>query len=96
MKLTGGEIVREYLIKEKVPYFVGIPGHGCLGLVDAFKGSEDKIKILRKHREEQYTKLQDAVYIERGWNTNGCPTIATVKRLGIDFHKIIDIITPYQ
>ena len=55
-----------------------------------------KNKILRKYREEQYEKLQDAVYLERGWNKNGCPTIATVKRLGIDFHKIIDIIAPYQ
>jgi len=60
------------------------------------KSTEEKIKILRKHREEQYTKLQDAVYIERGWNKNGCPTLATVKRLGIDFHKIIEIIAPYQ
>ena len=60
------------------------------------KTTDEKIKILRKHREEQYTKLQNAVYIERGWNKKGCPTIATVKRLGIDFHKIIDIITPYQ
>jgi len=60
------------------------------------KSTEDKIKILRKHREEQYKKLQDAVYLERGWSKNGCPTIETVKRLGIDFHKIIDIITPYQ
>ncbi len=58
--------------------------------------TEEKIKILRKHREEQYEKLQDAVYSERGWNKNGCPTIATVKRLGIDFHKIIAIIAPYQ
>jgi aldehyde:ferredoxin oxidoreductase len=60
------------------------------------KSTEEKIKILRKHREGQYEKLQDAVYLERGWNKNGCPTIATVKRLGIDFHKIIDIIAPYQ
>jgi len=60
------------------------------------KSTEEKIKILRDYREEQYRKLQDAVYLERGWNKNGCPTIATVKRLGIDFQKIIDIIAPYQ
>ena len=60
------------------------------------KSTEEKIKILRKYREEQYIKLQDAVYLERGWNKNGCPTLETVKRLGIDFHKIIDIITPHQ
>ncbi len=32
MELTGGEIIAEYLIKERVPYIVGIPGHGNLGL----------------------------------------------------------------
>jgi thiamine pyrophosphate-dependent acetolactate synthase large subunit-like protein len=28
MRLTGGEIVAEYLISEGVPYVLGIPGHG--------------------------------------------------------------------
>jgi len=32
MQLTGGEIIVEYLIKEEVPYVLGISGHGCLGL----------------------------------------------------------------
>jgi thiamine pyrophosphate-dependent acetolactate synthase large subunit-like protein len=35
MKLTGGQIVVETLLKEGVPYIVGIPGHGTLGLSDA-------------------------------------------------------------
>lgn len=35
MKLTGGQIVVETLIREGVPYIVGIPGHGTLGLSDA-------------------------------------------------------------
>lgn len=62
MKLTGGEIVREYLIKEKVPYFVGIPGHGCLGLVDAFKGKEDEIKVLQVRHEQSAAHLADGYY----------------------------------
>ncbi|MCK4380879.1 MAG: aldehyde:ferredoxin oxidoreductase, partial [Candidatus Lokiarchaeota archaeon] len=60
------------------------------------KITEDKIKILRKHREEQYSKLQDAVYKERGWNQNGCPTIEKVRELGIDFDDLIKVIKPYQ
>ena len=32
MKLTGGQIVVETLVREGVPYLVGIPGHGTLGL----------------------------------------------------------------
>ncbi|MHA1988825.1 MAG: aldehyde ferredoxin oxidoreductase C-terminal domain-containing protein, partial [Promethearchaeota archaeon] len=60
------------------------------------KETEEKLVILRKYREEQYKKLQDAVYKERGWNQNGCPTIKKVKELGIDFHEIIKFIKPYQ
>ncbi len=66
MKLTGGEIVREYLIKEKVPYFVGIPGHGCLGLVDAFKGKEDNIKVLQVRHEQSAAHLADGYYRASG------------------------------
>lgn len=66
MKLTGGEIIREYLIKEKVPYFIGIPGHGCLGLVDAFKGKEDKIKILQVRHEQSAAHLADGYYRASG------------------------------
>ncbi len=60
------------------------------------KTTEEKIKILRKHREEQYSKLQDAVYKERGWRQNGCPTIEKVKELGIDYDDVIKFIKPYQ
>lgn len=62
MRLTGGEIIREYLIKEKIPYMVGIVGHGCLGLVDAFKGYEEKIKILQVRHEQCATHLADGYY----------------------------------
>jgi aldehyde:ferredoxin oxidoreductase len=60
------------------------------------KSTEEKIKILREYREDQYFKLQDAVYKERGWNQKGCPTIEKVKELGIDYDDLISIIKPYQ
>ncbi len=62
MKLTGGEIIVEYLIKHKVPYVMGIPGHGCLGLTDAFKGREDRIKILQVKQEMCGVHMADAYY----------------------------------
>lgn len=62
MRLTGGEIIAEYLIKEKVPYVLGIPGHGCLGLFDAFKGREDKIKVLQVRHEQSAVHLADGYY----------------------------------
>ena len=60
------------------------------------KSTEEKIKILREHREQQYRKLQDAVYHERGWNQKGCPTLEKVRKLGIDFPDVIKIIEPLQ
>ena len=40
-KMTGGEIIVEYLIREKVPYVFGIPGHGNTALLDAFVDRKD-------------------------------------------------------
>ncbi len=52
----------------------------------------EKIKILRKYREDQYEQLVDAVYKRRGWTKNGVPTEETVRRLGIDFPEVVDLI----
>ena len=67
-----------------------------LGYDITSKKTEEKMGLLRKHREEQYTILQDAVYKERGWSQKGCPTIETVKKLGIDFTDVIKLIKPHQ
>ena len=54
--------------------------------------TEEKVAALRKYREEQYEKLKDAVYKRRGWTSDGIPTLATVKRLGIDFPEVIEVL----
>jgi len=63
--LTGGQMVAEYLAREGVPYLVGIPGHGCLGLVDAFLGRED-IKILQVRQETAAVHLADGYFRASG------------------------------
>jgi aldehyde:ferredoxin oxidoreductase len=60
------------------------------------KTTEEKMKILREYRESQYQKLCDAVYKRRGWNSNGVPTLATVRRLGIDFPDVVELVSRYQ
>jgi aldehyde:ferredoxin oxidoreductase len=60
------------------------------------KAVEEKMAILREYREDQYKKLQDAVYKRRGWSQNGCPSIEKVKELGIDYEDVIKTITPHQ
>jgi aldehyde:ferredoxin oxidoreductase len=63
-----------------------------VGINPKSKTVEEKITILRKHREAEYEKLKDAVYKRRGWTQNGIPAIEKVKELGIDFPEIVDLI----
>ena len=63
-----------------------------LGMEITNKSTDEKVTILRKHREEQYEKLIDAVYKRRGWDDNGVPTMDTLKRLGLDIPEIVNFI----
>jgi aldehyde:ferredoxin oxidoreductase len=55
-------------------------------------GAPEKVKTLRKLREERYEQLKDAVYERRGWTRDGIPTVETVKRLGIDFPEVLEVL----
>jgi acetolactate synthase-1/2/3 large subunit len=61
MFLTGGEIVAEHLARRGVPYLVGIPGHGCLALLDAFKERE-QVRVLQVRHEQSAVHLADGYY----------------------------------
>jgi aldehyde:ferredoxin oxidoreductase len=56
------------------------------------KTTAEKVSILRKLRQDQYEKLKDAVYKRRGWTPEGIPSLETVKRLGIDFPEVLDLL----
>jgi aldehyde:ferredoxin oxidoreductase len=60
------------------------------------KTTGEKMKILRKYREEQYESLLDAVYDRRGWNKNGVPKIEFLKKLGMDLPEVIEVVRDYQ
>jgi len=60
------------------------------------RSTKEKVAILRKLREKQYNKLTDAVYRRRGWTSNGIPSVETVKRLGIDFPEVLDLIESHE
>jgi aldehyde:ferredoxin oxidoreductase len=60
------------------------------------KSTEEKMKVLRKYRENQYDLLRDAVYTRRGWNKNGIPTIEHLKRIGMDFPEVIKVVKDLQ
>jgi aldehyde:ferredoxin oxidoreductase len=52
----------------------------------------EKVARLRRYRQAEYEKLKDAVYQRRGWTADGIPTLATVRRLGIDFPDVVALL----
>lgn len=66
------------------------------GIDPAGMTTVEKVKALRQFRLSQYEKLVDAVYLRRGWNKDGIPTLETVKRLGIDFPEVVALIEKNQ
>ncbi|HEX9823923.1 MAG TPA: thiamine pyrophosphate-binding protein [Actinomycetota bacterium] len=60
-KLTGGQIVAEYLAREEVPYVLAIPGHGNVALLDAFVDRSD-IRVLPVVHEQCAVHIADAYY----------------------------------
>ena len=68
MKLTGGEIIVKQLINEGVPYIIGIPGHGVLGLFDAIRKEDraGKIKYLQVKHEQAAAAIADGYFRIKG------------------------------
>ena len=67
-----------------------------LGVDPEGKTTEEKMKILRDYREDQYEQLVDAVYFRRGWNKNGVPKISHLKELGMDLPELIEVVKDLQ
>ena len=59
---TGGELIADYLIEQGVPYVCGIPGHGDMGIFDAFKDRADRITVLQARHEQSAGHIADAYY----------------------------------
>ncbi len=53
---------------------------------------KEKIALLQKYRRGQWQELKMAVYKRRGWNKNGIPTLETVKRLGLDYPDVVELL----
>jgi aldehyde:ferredoxin oxidoreductase len=58
--------------------------------------TEEKMRKLRKYREDQYESLIDAVYKRRGWNNNGVPKIEFLQKIGMDLPEVIEVVKNFQ
>jgi len=65
-RLTGAQIIAHALMKAGVPYAVGIPGHGCWCLTDAFLDVRDKLTTLMVMHEQSAVHLADGYFRATG------------------------------
>src|SRR5713101_2851829 len=60
--LDGGQVIVDYLIREKVPYVFGLCGHGNIGFLDALYERSDEIKTVSVHHESVAGFMADVYY----------------------------------
>jgi len=61
-RMNGGQIIVDYLIQQKVPYLIGLCGHGNISLIDAFYERSSEIKALSVHHESVSGFMADCYY----------------------------------
>ncbi|HLI42823.1 MAG TPA: thiamine pyrophosphate-binding protein [Streptosporangiaceae bacterium] len=62
MGRRGADIIVDYLVRQRVPYLVGLCGHGILGLLDAAYDRQGDITTISTHDERVAGFIADAYY----------------------------------
>src|SRR5487761_1706641 len=62
MGRRGADVIVDYLVKQRVPYRVGVCGHGILGLLDAAYDRQADITTISAHDERVAGFIADAYY----------------------------------
>ncbi|MCL4508646.1 MAG: thiamine pyrophosphate-binding protein [Chloroflexi bacterium] len=66
MQRTGADIIAEYLVRERVPFAAGIPGHGIWTLVDAMSEKSPNLRLIPVMHEQSAVHLADGYYRATG------------------------------
>lgn len=61
-KMKGGELIAEYLIRQKVPYLFGICGHGNVGILDPLHAVSDRLKLISPRHEQCAGHMADGYF----------------------------------
>lgn len=62
MGRRGADVIVDYLVQQRVPYLVGVCGHGILGLLDAAYDRRADIETISTHDERIAGFIADAYY----------------------------------
>ena len=65
-RLTGAQILVEYLVRQGVPFAAGIPGHGCWAMTDALLDRRDAIRTIQVMHEQSAVHLADGYFRATG------------------------------
>src|SRR5215208_1680269 len=61
-RLNGGQVIVDYLIREKVPYAFGLCGHGNIQFIDDLYERRDEITTISVHHETVAGFMADCYY----------------------------------
>ena len=61
-KMKGGELIAEYLLRQKVPYIFGICGHGNVGILDPLHAVRDRLKLISPRHEQCAGHMADGYF----------------------------------
>jgi acetolactate synthase-1/2/3 large subunit len=61
-RMKGGEVIAEYLIRQKVPYLFGICGHGNVGILDPLHAVRDKLRLVSPRHEQCAGHMADGYF----------------------------------
>jgi acetolactate synthase-1/2/3 large subunit len=59
---TGGDLIAEFLVKEKIPYVFGICGHGNVGLLDSLYDVQEQVKLVSPRHEQTAAHMADGFF----------------------------------
>ena len=74
-KMTGGQMIADYLIHEGVEKVFAIPGHGNTALLDAFVDRADEIEVVPAMHEQGAAHMADGYYRASGKIAAVCTSI---------------------
>src|SRR5690625_4982543 len=60
--MKGGELIVDYLIRQKVPYVFGICGHGNVGILDALYERREEITLISPRHEQCAGHMADGYF----------------------------------
>lgn len=89
-RLSGAQILVEYLVRQGVPYAVGITGHGCWSLTDALIDRAEDVRTIQVMHE------QSAVHVADGYfRASGQPLLAFTSIGPGQANTVVGVATAY-